>query len=647
MDIPFLGRIYDDFHKSHGEFEKKEDGMEKKGGFRVGVTSGLYHVARADELATIMRKLNYTLTRGAAAMQLDADIPHEVTYTQGREIRHMARKQNVTLLFHGDLNIPMGIPERGEWRDAQDRMHKSIRSAVYIGAKYVDFHSELNIWLELITYTGRKVSMSFCDHGGRFISHVLKENEKLRDWFINRKHEQFMSDIFWNEEYNEAAVTAREKATTEAKRTLESRLSGLGLTSSQIEAIIIGAFPPELQEMRVEIRKIEEEVEKERAKKLVKYEKDQLQAAMRKKLKEGGRWRYEELRTVQGLIDGYHIVAHYLFYTKDPIWLAMTEQYPDLMKKYNINYSDKTWVDDAWQKAEDNNDREFKEFYYGVCAAKFLEGHLKHALEWMKKGLKEEIDKMDIPLADPEEVKKEREELKKNIDEITIGIENPEARDPEHAGQTLIWKPKQLYAAVKTIQKTLKTDKVMLIVDHEHLATQGVDALQESNETIAKIPDFGRLVFAVHSNSPNPLHAHTPIDPGDMTLYKLFWNLRKTGMGKESLVYLVFERGGGEDPFIHSVDTLKTFVEFLERDISPEDIEGRLVKEKPELVEKFFAVKGLQAGAYFRQLQIVRDHAWDPMKDLLYMPDEDWTMLSRAAIEKGRRPEQWKRGEFR
>ncbi|MBI2676263.1 MAG: hypothetical protein HYX24_07425 [Candidatus Aenigmarchaeota archaeon] len=645
MDLPFFGNLLENGKNPHGEFEK--NGKEKKGGFRVGVTSGLYHVARAEELATIMRKLNYTITRGAAAMQLDADIPHEVTYTQGREIRHMAKKQNVTLLFHGDLNIPIGIPERGEWRDAQDRIYKSICSAVYIGAKYVDFHSELNIWLELITYTGRKLSMSFCDHEGSFISHILKKNEKLREWFVDRKYDLFMSDILTNEEYDEAKAEAQELATTQIRRLKESKFKGLGLNDQEIQYILIGTIPTHLGHRTLEIRTIEGEVERAASTLFSTLMKKHTQQAIRKKLKSGKRWRYEELRTVVGLLDGYHIIAHYLFFTKDPIWLAMAEQYPKVMERYKINYSDERWIDNAWQKAEDTNDREFKEFYYGVCAAKFLEGHMKNTLEWMENGFKKEIDKMDIPLADPEEIRKEREELKKNIDDITIGIENPEARDPEHSGQTLIWRPKQIYAAVKTIRKTLKTKKVMLIVDHEHLATQGVDALQESNDTIAKIPDFGKLVFAVHSNSPNPLHAHTPIDPGDMTLYKLFWNLRKTGLGKDSLVYLVFERGGGEDPFLHSVDTLKIFAEFLEKDISPEDIEGKLVKEKPELVEKFFSVKGLQAGAYFRQLQIVRDHAWEPLKDLLHMPDEEWTMLSRAVIEKGRRPEQWKRGEFR
>jgi len=58
-------------------------------------------------------------------------------------------------------------------------------------------------------------------------------------------------------------------------------------------------------------------------------------------------------------------------------------------------------------------------------------------------------------------------------------------------------------------------------------------------------------------------------------------------------------------------------------------------------------MKGPVAGDILRQRQIVMDHAWEPLKDLLEMPEEDWTFLSQTAIKKGKRPEQWKKGEFR
>jgi hypothetical protein len=182
----------------------------------------------------------------------------------------------------------------------------------------------------------------------------------------------------------------------------------------------------------------------------------------------------------------------------------------------------------------------------------------------------------------------------------------------------------------------LKTERVMMLIDHEHMATQGLDALQESNSTIRTTPDFGSLVIAVHSNHPNALHSHEPIYLGDTLLYELLYNLRVTGLGKTRTAYLIYERGGGEDPFKHSVDALKIIAYYLERDVPPK-----------QLPLEFFGMKGPTAGDVMRQSQIVRDKMEEPLKDLLEMPEEDWTFLSQAALRKGKKPEQWKKAEFR
>jgi len=47
-----------------------------------------------------------------------------------------------------------------------------------------------------------------------------------------------------------------------------------------------------------------------------------------------------------------------------------------------------------------------------------------------------------------------------------------------------------------------------------------------------------------------------------------------------------------------------------------------------------------------RQRQIILQHALDPIKGLVSIPEEDHTFLSRIALEKGRL-EQWKKGEMR
>lgn len=612
--------------------------------FKVAVTSGIYSAARTEELSNAIKKLGYTLTRGVNAVEIAADVAHEVPYSHGVEIRHMAKKQRVDILMHGDLQVPFEIPERGEWRDAQDRLRKSIRSAVYAGSKYVNFHACLNIWLELMTYAGRKLTFSFCDENGHFISQMLKKSERLRKWFIEKKADVYQSDIFTRDE--RVKLSSKIQAEEEEWRRKETekrlRLSLVqieGIKPEEINQIIdaeltrglrASSNPQVLKKIDNVARKLREDMAIEHAN----IQKKLFDNAIEEKLKEGRPWESEELRGGLSVVEGYHIMAHYLFYTQDKQWMSMAEQYKDVLDRYKIDYSNDYWLDEAWRKAEEKNDREYKEFFYAAIASKYLEGHMKSALEWIKDSLiGKEIAK--LPDKTPEE-KKNKEELVRIANSLIIAIETPDAREPHHAGLYFLFRPKQIHSAVKTLRNVLKTERVMTIIDHEHLATQGLDALQESNETIKNIKDLGEIMICVHANHPNPLQPHAPIEVGDDLLYKLLYNLRMTGLGKNRLTYLLFERGGGEDPFKHSVDALRLMAKFLEKNTHP-----------GELPMEFYGVMGEVAGNKERQFQIIRDHMNDPLKDLLEMPEEEWTMLSQSVVKKGKRPEVWKKGEFR
>jgi hypothetical protein len=622
---------------------------------RVGVSSGIYYAARDKELSNAIRKLGYTLTRGVATMEISGDVAHEVPFTHGIEIRHMAKKQGVTLTFHGDLAVPICIPERGEWRDAHDKMKKSIRSAVFIGAKYVDFHSCLNTWLELITYAGRKLTMSFCDSEGNFISGILKRCEKTRKWFIKEKGDLYFSDIFDRDERTKVRSrisviedkwhrTETDKRIRAALEPFRGKLSGIlegtrfsvdAFIDRVVESSLVRGLPEKTgvdDEIDNVIEQLTEQLREERVSKNAKIEEEVVDQELEIKLSKGKQWFSEELRSVVGVVDGYHIMAHYLYFNKDPHWQAMVAQYKDVLGRYDYREDDPKWLDETWKKAEKENDRTYKEFFYAAVGSKYLEGHIKKVFEW----LKDEFIKKELP--DLARDKKEEAELVKIARDLVIAIENPDAREPSNAGLYFLFRPKQIYASIKTIRRTLDTDKVMMLQDYEHLATQGVDCIIESRNFIEKTPDFGELTISVHANHPNPLHPHHPIELGDVILYELLYHLRVTGMGVKKDAYLIFERGGGEDPFVHAVDALKIMAQFLQNDppTSPN-----------ELPLEFFGMKGPTAGDVIRQIQIVRDKAFEPMKDLLEIPEEEWTMLSQTAIRKGKKPEAWKRGEFR
>ena len=131
-----------------------------------------------------------------------------------------------------------------------------------------------------------------------------------------------------------------------------------------------------------------------------------------------------------------------------------------------------------------------------------------------------------------------------------------------------------------------------------------------------------------------------PLELGDVRVYKLLWSLYKTGFGKDpegkdKLCYVIYERGGGDDPFKQSIDTLRLCMEFIQKGIDPD-----------HLPPEFFGMKGHVAGSQVRQEQIIRDHAWEPLKDLLEMPEEEWGLLSSSALKKGKAKE-WEKAKNR
>jgi len=225
---------------------------------------------------------------------------------------------------------------------------------------------------------------------------------------------------------------------------------------------------------------------------------------------------------------------------------------------------------------------------------------------------------------------------------LKITIEIPDARSPEYAGLYRTCRPKQIYVAVLATRERLKqefsqhSEKVFMTVDFEHIATHGMDPLEEIRKFSELVPDAGKVILSLHVTKPTPLHHHMPIEIGDVEVYRLLWFLRNSGLGRFFTTYLIFERGGETDPFKRSITALKIMKDHLEKEIPPE-------KLSPE----FFGVTTGKIASEERQLATIREHARDPLKGLITVPEEAYTFLGRAATEKGKRPEEWKKEELR
>jgi len=102
------------------------------------------------------------------------------------------------------------------------------------------------------------------------------------------------------------------------------------------------------------------------------------------------------------------------------------------------------------------------------------------------------------------------------------------------------------------------------------------------------------------------------------------------------LTYILFERGGFKDPFKHAVTALKIMIKFLEKNVHPK-----------KLPPEFYGVSPRGLLAEERQWVTIFNNAMNPLKGLLKIPEEEYTALGKAATEEGKRPEEWKKEEYR
>lgn len=613
---------------------------------KVAVSTGLYSIARSEELATLVRKIGYALTRGASAIEIAADVPHEINFTDGQQLRYIARKQGIDLNLHGSLTVPFTIPEMVQWKEAEDHTHKSVKSAVYGGCKYIDFHACLHFWLEMLTYTGSRLEIMMADWKGRFISEILFENKKTRNYFIEELWEKYDRFILGEEAstlYHQSELEIqRERQEFENKINNELRDA---VERKDLEAV------REIEERK---RKFyEKEVEKHTTKLRNLYKK-----TLEEKLSSSDPKRREWFfvgRERGDYLDACKILAHYLFYTKDPIWTDMVKFYEKELEEWVKKFGEidpdtnEWWLRNVLKANEEKGDRFLKEFFYGVVAAKMLQGHFIALARWLHetkefkgKGLPSIISN-ELKIINPKNLEGEKKELMDVLKNLKIAVETPDARDPSYAGRYMLWRAKQIYVAIKHTREALKKegnphwDKFYLLIDFEHIAGQGVDPIEELTNLTKLVPDIGKYIICVHSNRPTTYHSHYPIELGDDLVYRLLWILTKAGMGKKEITYILFERGGFKDPFKHAVTALRLMVRFLKKGTHPN-----------ELPPEFYGIhpKGLLAEE--RQWVTLYMHAMDPLKGMLKIPEEEHTFLSRAAVtQEGKRPEEWKKEEFR
>ncbi|MFH0929330.1 MAG: hypothetical protein V1818_03170 [Candidatus Aenigmatarchaeota archaeon] len=178
--------------------------------------------------------------------------------------------------------------------------------------------------------------------------------------------------------------------------------------------------------------------------------------------------------------------------------------------------------------------------------------------------------------------------------------------------------------------QAIKSKWAAVCIDFEHILSQDIDPVKEI-ESIP--PGSAERVKLLHLGFPTPhVPAHMPIPLGSkeqLWLYERLFELRQKGM-KDA--WMIFERAG--NPREQVILVLRLMKQFLEKDIAPK-----------ELPLEFYGIR--PDGPEMRRQELaMREHALDPLKGLLTVPEEEYTFLSSAAKNKGK-AELWSKERFK
>ncbi len=297
----------------------------------------------------------------------------------------------------------------------------------------------------------------------------------------------------------------------------------------------------------------------------------------------------------------YLIIGKFLEITQDPFWIS-------IVGKKNL---------------DDINDR--YEMWVPAVAAKYVWGHF-NPLPSSEMELKKELKEKGIThsLPDPKPL---LEKFK-----ITFVFE-PQMAQLGFEKHMRLHKITDIYQLAKNIGSKW----VGVAFDIEHTLSGGWDPMKLVDE----LPnDGGKLIKVMHVGWPTPhVPAHVPIYLGSEAqeyIYEILYKLKKKGFDAKEDRWIIFERGGGQDPIKDSVISLRKIVEYLSKEVPP---------DPKNLPQDFYGV-GEEGPEVARQLVTMREHALDPLKGVLHIPEEEFGFLSTAISQKGKL-EEWKKEKFR
>jgi hypothetical protein len=178
--------------------------------------------------------------------------------------------------------------------------------------------------------------------------------------------------------------------------------------------------------------------------------------------------------------------------------------------------------------------------------------------------------------------------------------------------------------------KAIGSKYVAVCFDFEHTLSQNIDPKKEIEEISYGDAKYIKLCHLGFPTSLAPAHMPIPLGSKEqLWLYERLFELRKKGFKNG---WLIFERAGA--PRENVILVLRLFKYYLERDVEP-----------IKLPLEFYGMKE-HGPEIARQELAIREHALDPLKGMLLVPEEEYTFLSSEAVKKGK-GEEWRKEKYK
>jgi len=674
----------------------------KKVGYTIGVGGGIFGAATQEERFAftsvgLAKKAQYAITKGVNFVQIDLESTSEFEEFDLKKKMDDVKRLGIRFGVHAE-SVAFGTREfphldsaiKPDYRRGHERLIHSIEQSAKIGAEYFLVHSSESTPFQFLSKEFQPSDL--VDPWGRDLAAFIKDH---RDIYLEFGEDRYRDSWLWKQndlwqdvfhDIPELSIQRSEKNRLQnlredaRSRLISQKLSEL--KSEKVQNMLTKEFGARIEELETKIsilrsrvpenpaeeaslinqinelleqrrnlaekqKKKQQELEatvqvspEEFEKELKSAEKEQ-ESRIENEAKivfEAERSNYIKLITTQTIQEflkliqsrqlaygpekiAYYIMARWMEKTGHPLWRPVIETTISYYAKKEGKTKEQ-WLKEKGIENISIDDKKFQKDYrlwVPSVSALYVYGHFyPRSAPPSESGAEPEFD-----------VKSPAEILEKNG--IYFIFETPMAgsgmedllRFPQ---------PAQMYHLVKAMNSKF----FGIAVDIEHMLMDGLN-VEAALDILPQ--DAGKWIRVVHTGYPSPLGpAHIPIPLGSdqqKYLYDTYWKLRQKGMGKENEVFIIFERTGGPDPIQQSIIALRLIKKFLEMDCPPE-----------KLPLEFYGLEPGQWASTERQRMQILEHAFDPLKGTLQVPEEEHGFLGRAAIEKGK-GEEWRKEKYR